>query len=82
LRRKNHEVFRKARKMCGDSAEREKIIECKVAVTDGVETVRGDARKSKLARNRVAINREGISRERARTPSDTRPRSRQRVANV
>src|SRR5467141_2632351 len=67
LRRENYEVFRKARKMCGDSAEREKIIEHKVAVADGVETVRGDACKSKLARNRVAINRERISRERART---------------
>src|SRR2546430_8959496 len=66
LRCENHEVLGKARKMCGHPAESKQIIERKIAVADSIEAVRRDAGKSKLARNRGAINREGIPGERAR----------------
>src|ERR1700719_895596 len=46
MRGEKHEVLRKARKMRGDARQRKKIFERKVAVTDGVEAVRRDAREA------------------------------------
>src|SRR5467141_2798179 len=43
LRSENHKIFREPRKMRRDPRERKKIIDRKVTVADGVETVRGDA---------------------------------------
>src|SRR5690242_1511218 len=53
--------------MRGYSREREKIIEREVAIADRIEAVRGDARKTQLARNGVAVDSKTVAGERART---------------
>src|SRR6266436_2310505 len=52
--------------MRGNASEGKKIIQREVTIADGVEAVRGDARKAEFARDGLPVDPKGISRERAR----------------
>src|SRR5208283_1599589 len=66
LRCEKDEIFGEARDVRGDARESEKIIEGEVAIADRVEAVGSDARKTKLARNSVAIDGKRTSSKGAR----------------
>ena len=64
-RREQNHVFGQAREMHGQRRKREKIFEREIAVADGVEAVGGDARKTQIARQRLAVERKSAARQRA-----------------
>ena len=67
LRGEQHKIFRQSRKVRGDAGKREKIIESKIAIADGVQAVGGDAGKSEIVSQGVAIDRKGTAGQSART---------------
>ena len=66
LRRKQDEILRQPREMCGDAGEREQIVKREVPVADRIEAVCRDAGKAQLARNGHAVYGKGASRKRPR----------------
>ncbi len=65
--REQNEILCQPRQMHGQRRQRKKIFEREIAVADGVEAIGGDARKSEIPRERLAIEGECASRQRART---------------
>src|SRR6266481_6008398 len=53
--------------MHGKKAERRNIFEREIAVADGVEAVGSDARKTEIARERLAVERKSAAGERTGT---------------
>ncbi len=61
------QIFAQTRQMHSDNRKTEKEFAGKIAIADSVETVLTDARETKLTRNRLSIEHDGRSRERAGT---------------
>src|SRR4029077_18084237 len=64
LRGEDHEVFGEAGKMRGDAREGEQVVDGEVAVANGVDTVRRDAREAELAGYEFAIYAKTVARQR------------------